>query len=137
MLTRKQERFVQEYVKDLNGKQAALRAGYGRKTASKQMSRLLETPEIKEAINFELEESKRRNEITKDYLTLLLKEIAEAKGQARNSDRIQAIVTLAKMHNHITDNKQDNSIQTVVIKQTGLQEPVPTIEVVEIPKQVQ
>jgi len=127
MITRKQERFIQEYIKDLNGKRAALRAGYGNKTASKQQSRLLNTPEIKERIDFELEESKRRNEITKDYLTLLLKEIAEAKGTARNSDRIQAIITLAKMHKHLTDDKSDNNIQTVVIRQTGLQEELPQV----------
>lgn len=37
----RQERFCQEYVKDLNGTQAAIRAGYSPKTANEQSSQLL------------------------------------------------------------------------------------------------
>jgi phage terminase small subunit len=40
-LTPKQERFCQEYMKDLNGTKAAIRAGYSEKTANEQASRLL------------------------------------------------------------------------------------------------
>jgi len=40
-LTDKQERFCQEYVIDLNGTQAAIRAGYSENTAESQASRLL------------------------------------------------------------------------------------------------
>ena len=40
-LTPKQERFVEEYLIDLNATQAAIRAGYSAKTAEAQGSRLL------------------------------------------------------------------------------------------------
>ncbi len=40
-LTPKQELFCREYLKDLNGTQAAIRAGYSEKTANEQASRLL------------------------------------------------------------------------------------------------
>lgn len=40
-LTRKQQRFVSEYLKDLNATQAAIRCGYSAKTARVQASRLL------------------------------------------------------------------------------------------------
>lgn len=40
-LTAKQQRFVDEYLKDLNATQAAKRAGYSAKTAQEQGSRLL------------------------------------------------------------------------------------------------
>jgi phage terminase small subunit len=40
-LTDKQRRFCEEYVIDLNGTQAAIRAGYSEKTANEQASRLL------------------------------------------------------------------------------------------------
>jgi phage terminase small subunit len=40
-LTPKQQRFVEEYLVDLNGKQAAIRAGYSEKAAEQQASRLL------------------------------------------------------------------------------------------------
>lgn len=40
-LTPKQERFVREYLIDLNGTQAAIRSGYSQQTANEQGSRLL------------------------------------------------------------------------------------------------
>jgi phage terminase small subunit len=40
-LTAKQERFCQEYLIDSNGTQAAIRAGYSRKTAQQQSFKLL------------------------------------------------------------------------------------------------
>lgn len=40
-LTRKQELFCQEYIKDLNGTQAAIRAGYSPESARQQASRML------------------------------------------------------------------------------------------------
>lgn len=39
--------FVHEYLKDLNGTQAALRVGYSEKNAASQASRLLRKPEIR------------------------------------------------------------------------------------------
>lgn len=50
MLTPKQERFVAEYLIDLNAKQAAIRAGYSAKTAEQQGSRLLRNAEVAHAV---------------------------------------------------------------------------------------
>lgn len=41
-------RFVHEYLVDLNGKEAAKRAGYSERTAASQASRLLRDPAVKE-----------------------------------------------------------------------------------------
>lgn len=49
-LTRKQERFVAEYLKDLNATQAAIRCGYSPKTAKQQGSRLLTNADIAHAV---------------------------------------------------------------------------------------
>ena len=49
-MTRKQERFVAEYLTDLNATQAALRAGYSAKTAAQQGHENLRKPEIAQAI---------------------------------------------------------------------------------------
>lgn len=49
-LNPKQARFVQEYLKDLNAKQAATRAGYSEHTAESQGSRLLSNAKVAEAI---------------------------------------------------------------------------------------
>lgn len=50
MLTPKQQRFVSEYLRDLNATQAAIRAGYSAKTAGAQGSRLLTNVEIAAAV---------------------------------------------------------------------------------------
>lgn len=49
-LTPKQERFVAEYLIDLNATQAAIRAGYSEKTAGSVGHENLKKPEIAEAI---------------------------------------------------------------------------------------
>lgn len=49
-LTDKQERFVEEYLVDLNATQAAIRAGYSQKTAGQIGFDNLKKPEIAEAI---------------------------------------------------------------------------------------
>lgn len=49
-LTAKQQRFVEEFLVDLNATQAALRAGYSEKTAYSIGNELLKKPEIAEAI---------------------------------------------------------------------------------------
>ncbi|MCQ2439429.1 MAG: terminase small subunit [Oscillospiraceae bacterium] len=45
-LTFKQRLFVHQYMVDLNGTQAAIRAGYAEKTAASTASRMLRMPEI-------------------------------------------------------------------------------------------
>ncbi|UDL87756.1 terminase small subunit [Mesorhizobium sp. PAMC28654] len=49
-LTAKQQRFVDEYLIDLNGTQAAIRTGYSAKTAAEQASRLLANVRIAKAV---------------------------------------------------------------------------------------
>jgi phage terminase small subunit len=49
-LTPKQQRFVEEYLVDSNGTQAAIRAGYSPRTANEQASDLLAKPSIAEAV---------------------------------------------------------------------------------------
>lgn len=55
MLTTKMIRFCEEYLKDLNGANAARRAGYSKKTANSIAFENLQKPEIKEKIR-ELQE---------------------------------------------------------------------------------
>lgn len=46
-LTVRERRFTLEYMRDLNGTQAAIRAGYAEKNAASQASRLLRKPEVR------------------------------------------------------------------------------------------
>ena len=50
-LNPKQQRFVEEYLLDLNATQAAIRAGYSAKTAKQQGQRLLTNVDVLEALN--------------------------------------------------------------------------------------
>ena len=49
-LVPKIDRFVDEYLLDLNGTQAAIRAGYSAKTAAQQASRLLRNVKVQQTI---------------------------------------------------------------------------------------
>ena len=49
-MTPKQQRFVDEYLIDLNATQAAIRAGYSEKTAQEQGSRLLSNVMVQKAV---------------------------------------------------------------------------------------
>ena len=49
-LAARQQRFVEEYLLDLNGSQAAIRAGYSEQTATMQASRMLTNANIARAI---------------------------------------------------------------------------------------
>lgn len=50
-LTPKQQRFVEEYLVDLNATQAAIRAGYSAKTAEQQAFQLLQKTSVSEAVS--------------------------------------------------------------------------------------
>ena len=68
MLNDRQQRFVAEYLVDLNATQAAIRAGYSEKTAQPQSARLLSKVMVKEAVAIGQAEKAKRTEITQDYV---------------------------------------------------------------------
>ncbi len=76
-LNPKQEQFCQEYLIDLNGTQAATRAGYSEKTANEQGSRLLANVNIQIRIAELMKERLARVVITQDYVLGGLQEVAE------------------------------------------------------------
>ena len=75
-LTELEERFCQEYLKDLNGTQAYLRTGYKcqKDSAKVNSCRLLAKPEIQERISQLMEERSKRTKIEADRV---LQEIAK------------------------------------------------------------
>ncbi len=73
MLTSKQQRFIDEYLIDLNATQAAIRAGYSMKTARFIGAENLTKPNIAAAIEKAIGERSRRTEITQDSV---LRELA-------------------------------------------------------------
>lgn len=67
-LTAKQQRFVAEYLIDLNATQAAIRAGYSEKTAAEQASRLLTNVKVSEAVQAAMKARSERTEIDADWV---------------------------------------------------------------------
>ncbi len=73
-LTPKQKRFCQEYVIDLNGTQAAIRAGYSENSAQEIASENLSKPIVKSYVEKLQQEISKRTEITAD---MVVNEIAK------------------------------------------------------------
>jgi phage terminase small subunit len=75
-LTDRQKFFCLEYLKDLNGTQAAIRAGYSAKTANEQSARLLANVSIQEFTKGLMEERANRCEVDADKVLKELSKIA-------------------------------------------------------------
>lgn len=78
-LSPKRWRFVQEYLRDLNGTQACIRAGYSSKRADQQAYELLTVPEVSRAVEAEKDRIAAELECTRGDIMLELQAIAFAK----------------------------------------------------------
>lgn len=81
-LTPKQERFVAEYLVDLNATQAAIRAGYSEDSAGSIGHENLTKPEIQEAIAAAQAERLARIHVDQDYVLRTVVETVERCKQA-------------------------------------------------------
>jgi phage terminase small subunit len=81
-LTEKQKRFADEYLVDLNAKQAAIRTGYSAKTAEQQASRLLSNVKVQEYIQNKQKKLEIKTELTTQWVLDNLKTVAERCMQA-------------------------------------------------------
>lgn len=71
-LNEKQRRFAHEYLKDQNATQAAIRAGYSKKTSGSQGFDLLKHPEIKQVLAAKLAQIEAKAEFTAEKAILQL-----------------------------------------------------------------
>lgn len=82
-LTPKQQRFVDEYLIDLNATQACIRAGYSEKTANEQGAQNLAKLSIQQAIQQAMNEREQRTQIDQDYVINTIIETIERCKQAK------------------------------------------------------
>ncbi len=75
-ITDKMRQFVDEYLIDMNGTQAAIRAGYSEATAQEQSSQLLDRPDIRELVEQRQKDRIDRTQISQDLTVNELKAIA-------------------------------------------------------------
>jgi phage terminase small subunit len=94
-LTPKQERFVEEYLVDLNATGAARRAGYSAKTASEIGFENLKRPEIQKAITEAQDDRAVRTALDQDYVITHLVEIVEA-AEAKEAKATRSLELLGK-----------------------------------------
>lgn len=119
-LTLKQQRFVDEYIISGNATQAAIKAGYSKKTANRIATENLSKPVIKTAID-------KRNAEIQSEKTMDMQEVVEllasiARGETteetvtnkgdvietatRNSDKLKALELIGKRFGAWTDKKE-------------------------------
>jgi phage terminase small subunit len=77
-MTPKQQRFVDEYLIDLNATQAAIRAGYSKKTARAVGSENLTKPDIRAAVAEAQQARSERTKIGADWVLARLADEADA-----------------------------------------------------------
>lgn len=80
-LTNRQALFVQEYLKDFNATQAAIRAGYAKKSANREGPKLLSNPVIAAGVAKAQEQVKKKFEITIDEIAAEMKNLGFANMQ--------------------------------------------------------
>ena len=79
-MTRRHERFIEEYLIDFNGTAAAKRAGYRPKYASTTACRLMKDPEIRKVLQQKMAERAEKMQLRQDTVLQELKNVAFADG---------------------------------------------------------
>lgn len=77
-LTVKQKRFVDEYLVDFNGTQAAIRAGYATRSAEVTAAKLLRNAKVQAEISRRQQDLQRRTEVSQDRVVKELMRVAFA-----------------------------------------------------------
>ena len=75
-LSAKQTRFVEEYLKDLNASQAAIRAGYSKNGATVQGTRLLANASIRAFLSQKMDKRSEKTDITAERVLVELSRLA-------------------------------------------------------------
>ena len=98
-LTPRQARFVKEYLIDMNGTQAAIRAGYSKHTANEQAARLLAKVSVKAAVEAGAAKQHEQLDLTAQKVLTELLGVGYAtvtSTDVRVSDKLRALELLAK-----------------------------------------
>lgn len=112
-MTPKQVKFCDEYLIDTNATQAAIRAGYSKKTANEQGAQNLAKLSISEYIKERLKMAQKRNEITLDDIIAELNEnrrVALAATNPQSAAATAATMGKAKLLGFVID-KQETKLE--------------------------
>lgn len=95
-LTEKQKRFCEEYLIDLNATQAALRAGYSKRTAYSIGDENLKKPEIQNYLSELMKKRSERTGIKADDVINELKSVAFTETNITGKEKVKALELLGK-----------------------------------------
>ncbi|MEW6076672.1 MAG: terminase small subunit [Thermodesulfobacteriota bacterium] len=96
-LTAKQQKFVNEYLIDLNATQAAIRAGYSKKTAGRIGQENMQKLVIKKAIERAQTEQQQRTQITADQVVMdIMRVISKAEASNNFGATLKGLELLGK-----------------------------------------
>ena len=112
------ERFCQEYLIDLNGTQAATRAGYSQRTAKQQGSRLLTKADVKARVEELKEERAERVQVDSDFVLRRLALMADVKlSDIFNEDgRLKPISEMSEGAQYVIDSIEIKDEMLGVVK---------------------
>lgn len=99
-MTDRQKRFCEEYLKDCNAKQAAIRAGYAQSTASSVGAKNLRHPEVQNYLSAQQADTREQTGVTREEIVLQLKKIGLSDmepGEAKVSDKLKAMDMMIKL----------------------------------------
>ena len=120
--TPKQQAFIREYLVDLNGSAAAVRAGYAPNSAVVTASRLLTNANIQTELKKAIDKRSQQTEVTAARVITELAKIAFASSaddipgfEARLSDKNKALELLGKNLAMFTDNMNINNDQEIKV----------------------
>lgn len=103
-MTPKQQRFVDEYLIDLNATKAAIRAGYSKRTAKDIGAENLTKPEIAKAVAKAIEAQAERTLISADQVLLDIERIGrKAEKAADYANALKSRELLGKRYKLFTD----------------------------------
>ena len=114
-LTGKQKQFVLEYLIDLNATEAAIRAGYSRKSAYSIGFENLRKPEVEAAIQQATKERGERTEINADYVLRTIRETVEGCKQTGNANGVLKGCELLGRHLKLFTEKIENNNKIIVM----------------------
>lgn len=111
-LTPKQQRFVDEYLIDLNASAAALRAGYSPRRNSEIGWQLLQKTTVQAAIQSRMDERAKRTAINQDYVLGEIKAVYDNAIRVMDDDMVDrksALKALEMMAKHVGLFEKDNT----------------------------
>ena len=110
----KQKRFCEEFVTDLNGAQAAIRAGYSEKSAKQIANQILSTPEVRAYVKELGEKLTDFCLVNSQRVVSKVTEIAFDDEQ-RTPDQLKALEILAKHLRMFSDAEQDGEVKKISV----------------------